>query len=48
MVAIGAREVPVTDEAGHFIGFVEEATLAREYLHSQRKAALERNTGEGG
>lgn len=34
MVAIGAREVPVTDLDGRFVGFVDEATIARAYLHA--------------
>ncbi|HVU05905.1 MAG TPA: chloride channel protein [Polyangiaceae bacterium] len=42
MVALGAREVPVTDEAGRFIGFVEEATIAQAYLRKQRRAASDR------
>jgi CIC family chloride channel protein len=46
MVSLGAREVPVTDETGRFIGFIEEATIAREYLRSQHNASLERNLSE--
>jgi CIC family chloride channel protein len=43
MVSLGAREVPVTDESGRFIGIVEEAIIAREYLRRQHNAAVERN-----
>jgi CIC family chloride channel protein len=35
MVAIGAREVPVTDVAGKFVGFVDEARVARAFLRAQ-------------
>ncbi|HEX7670952.1 MAG TPA: CBS domain-containing protein, partial [Polyangiaceae bacterium] len=38
MVSIGAREVPVTDLTGLFLGFVEEATIARAFLRTQRSA----------
>lgn len=43
MVAIGAREVPVTDEAGRFLGYVEEATIAQFYLRSHRRVRGEPN-----
>ncbi|HVW27382.1 MAG TPA: chloride channel protein [Polyangiaceae bacterium] len=36
MVAIGAREVPVTERDGKFVGFVDEATVARAYLRAHR------------
>jgi CBS domain-containing protein len=36
MVAMGAREVPVTDQEGHFLGFVDEATIAHAYLQVHR------------
>jgi CIC family chloride channel protein len=35
MLSSGVREVPVIDEAGCFVGFVEEATVARAYLRGQ-------------
>jgi CIC family chloride channel protein len=36
MVSIGVREVPVTDDQGCFLGFVDEATIAQAYLRAQR------------
>jgi CIC family chloride channel protein len=38
MVALRAREVPVTDHDGHFLGFVDEATIAHAYLRVHRSA----------
>jgi CIC family chloride channel protein len=43
MVSLGTREVPVTDEAGRFLGFVEEATIAKAFL---RKHATERRVAD--
>jgi CIC family chloride channel protein len=48
MVSIGAREVPVTDETGRFVGFVEEATIAQAVLRKQRDSASERGSDERG
>jgi CIC family chloride channel protein len=47
MVSIGAREVPVTDEAGRFVGFVEEATIAQAYLRKTRDAVPDRGDEKG-
>jgi CIC family chloride channel protein len=38
MVAIGAREIPVTDDGGRFVGYVEETAIARFYLQAHRGA----------
>jgi CIC family chloride channel protein len=35
MLSSGVREVPVIDDAGCFVGFVEEATIAHAYLRGQ-------------
>jgi CBS domain-containing protein len=37
MLAMGAREVSVTDHDGHFLGFVNEATIAHAYLRIHRR-----------
>src|ERR1041385_3132397 len=39
MVAIGAREIPVTDDIGRFVGYVEETAIARFYLQTHRGLA---------
>jgi CIC family chloride channel protein len=39
MVSIGWQEVPVTDDAGRFIGMVDEANLAQAYLRAQRRTS---------
>lgn len=36
MVTIGAREVPITDADGKFVGILDEATIARTYLRAHR------------
>ena len=46
MVAIAAREVPVTDHDGRFLGFVDEATIAHAYLRVHRSAATSEASGE--
>jgi CIC family chloride channel protein len=48
MVSIGAREVPVTDLTGLFVGFVEEATIARAFLRTQRGAVPDPGADEKG
>jgi CIC family chloride channel protein len=47
MLSSGVREVPVIDEAGCFVGFVEEATIAHAYLRGQGVAddGVSRHTG---
>jgi CBS-domain-containing membrane protein len=32
MVAHGVREIPVTDEGGHLLGLIDEATFAIAYM----------------
>jgi len=46
MVSIGAREIPVTDEAGHFVGYVDEAAIAGLYLRSHRGLRSESSVEE--
>jgi CIC family chloride channel protein len=41
MVSIGCQELPVTDDAGRFIGMVDEVNLAQAYLRAQRRLSAE-------